>query len=50
MSYEIMASAGYVQIGLIWVAYAVAVALALVAASITTFTWQTHRDRSAIVR
>ncbi|KAI1328974.1 hypothetical protein F5Y16DRAFT_367754 [Xylariaceae sp. FL0255] len=42
-------SAGYVQISLIWVAYAVAVVLAFIAASVTTFTWQTPRDRSAIV-
>jgi len=41
--------AGYLQTSLIWVAYAVAVGLALVAASITTFTWQTPRERSAIV-
>ena len=41
--------AGYLQTSLIWVAYAVAVALALVAAVITTITWQTPRDRSAIV-
>ncbi|KAI5864801.1 LMBR1-like membrane protein-domain-containing protein [Durotheca rogersii] len=44
-----MAAAGYVQISLIWVAYAVAVALAFLAASITTFIWQTPRDRSAVV-
>ncbi|KAI1334245.1 hypothetical protein F5Y15DRAFT_402438 [Xylariaceae sp. FL0016] len=44
-----MAAAGYIQTSLIWVAYAVAVVLALVIASITTFTWQTPRDRSAIV-
>ncbi|KAI0521554.1 hypothetical protein F5B22DRAFT_595385 [Xylaria bambusicola] len=44
-----MAAAGYIQTSLIWVAYAVAVGLALIAAAITTFTWQTHRDRSAIV-
>ncbi|KAH9893015.1 hypothetical protein F4778DRAFT_304987 [Xylariomycetidae sp. FL2044] len=44
-----MASAGYVQVSLIWVAYAVAVVLALIAATITTFTWQTPRERSAIV-
>jgi LMBR1 domain-containing protein 1 len=44
-----MAAAGYVQTSLIWVTYAVAVALALIAAAITTFTWQTHRDRSALV-
>ena len=44
-----MAAAGYVQTSLIWVAYAVAVALALIAAILTTFTWQTARERSAIV-
>ncbi|ORY54555.1 uncharacterized protein BCR38DRAFT_357754 [Pseudomassariella vexata] len=44
-----MASAGYIQVSLIWVAYAIAVLLALVIAVITTFTWQTHRDRSAII-
>ncbi|KAI1408923.1 LMBR1-like membrane protein-domain-containing protein [Hypoxylon sp. FL1857] len=44
-----MAAQGYVQASLIWVAYAVAVVLAFIAASITTFTWQTPRDRSAIV-
>lgn len=44
-----MASAGYLQISLIWVAYGVAVALALVAAVITTLTWQAPRERSAIV-
>jgi len=41
--------AGYLQTSLIWVAYAVAVGLAFVAAIITSFTWQTSRDRSAIV-
>ncbi|KAI1103569.1 LMBR1-like membrane protein-domain-containing protein [Jackrogersella minutella] len=44
-----MAAQGYVQTSLIWVAYAVAVVLAFIAASVTTFTWQTPRDRSAIV-
>ncbi|KAF4975162.1 hypothetical protein FZEAL_8017 [Fusarium zealandicum] len=44
-----MARAGLVQTSLIWVAYAVAVALCLVAAVITTFTWQAPRERSAIV-
>ncbi|KAI2638597.1 hypothetical protein GGS21DRAFT_538294 [Xylaria nigripes] len=44
-----MASAGYIQTSLIWVAYAVAVALAFIAAAITTFTWQIQRDRSIIV-
>lgn len=44
-----MASAGFVHTSLIWAAYAVAVALCLLAAIITTFTWQTPRERSAIV-
>lgn len=44
-----MADAGLVQTSLIWVTYAVAAALCLVAAVITTFTWQTPRDRSAAV-
>ncbi|KAL7620390.1 hypothetical protein AAE478_009385 [Parahypoxylon ruwenzoriense] len=44
-----MATQGYVQTSLIWVAYAAAIILALVVASITTFTWQTPRDRSALV-
>ncbi|KAK8064939.1 lysosomal cobalamin transporter [Apiospora phragmitis] len=44
-----MASAGYVQVSLIWVAYAVAIGVALIAAALVTFTWQTHRERSAIV-
>lgn len=44
-----MASAGLVQTSLIWVAYAVAVVLALLVAIITVLTWQTPRDRSAVV-
>lgn len=40
---------GYVQATLIWIAYGVAVVLALAAAIITTFTWQTSRDRSPVV-
>lgn len=44
-----MAHAGLVQTSLIWVAYAVAVALCLIAALITTFTWQAPRERSAVV-
>lgn len=44
-----MADAGLVQTSLIWVAYAIVVVLCLAAATITTFTWQTPRDRSAIV-
>jgi len=41
--------AAIVQTTLIWVTYAVAAALSLIAASTTTFTWQTPRDRSPIV-
>lgn len=44
-----MADAGLIQASLIWVAYAVAVVLCLGAAIVTTFTWQTPRERSAIV-
>uniref|UniRef100_L2FL56 Probable lysosomal cobalamin transporter n=1 Tax=Colletotrichum fructicola (strain Nara gc5) TaxID=1213859 RepID=L2FL56_COLFN len=44
-----MANAGLLQTSLIWVAYAVAVGLCLLAAIITTFTWQAPRERSAIV-
>jgi len=44
-----MADAGLVQASLIWIAYAIAVGLCLIAAIITTFTWQTPRERSAIV-
>ena len=44
-----MADAGLIQTSLIWVAYAIAVALSLFASIVTTFTWQTPRERSAIV-
>lgn len=44
-----MADAGLVQTSLIWVAYAIAIGLCLVAAIVTTFTWQAPRERSAIV-
>lgn len=44
-----MASAGYLQVSLIWVTYAIAVGLALIASIITTLTWQAPRERSAIV-
>lgn len=44
-----MADAGLVQTSLIWVAYAIAIGLCLLAAIVTTFTWQTPRERSAIV-
>lgn len=44
-----MTDAGLVQASLIWLAYAVAVLLCLVAAIITAFTWQTPIDRSAMV-
>jgi LMBR1 domain-containing protein 1 len=43
------ASAGYVQIALIWVVYAVVIALLLIVASTFVFIYQTHRDRSAYV-
>ncbi|KZZ89724.1 LMBR1-like membrane protein [Moelleriella libera RCEF 2490] len=46
---DIMADAGLVQTSLIWITYAVAVGFCLLAAIITTFTWQTSRDRSAVV-
>ncbi|OTA06793.1 LMBR1 domain protein [Trichoderma parareesei] len=42
-------ASGYLQAGLIWLAYAVAVLLCLGAAIVTTFTWQTPIDRSAMV-
>ncbi|OHE93503.1 LMBR1 domain containing 1 [Colletotrichum orchidophilum] len=44
-----MANAGLLQTSLIWVAYAAAVVFCLLAAIITTFTWQTPRERSVIV-
>ncbi|RBQ86462.1 hypothetical protein VDGD_06136 [Verticillium dahliae] len=44
-----MASAGLLQTSLIWVTYAAVIALCLLIASITTFTWQAPRDRSALV-
>lgn len=44
-----MASAGYLQVSLIWVAYAVAVVIALIASIITILTWQAPRERSIIV-
>ncbi|KAI1627603.1 LMBR1-like membrane protein-domain-containing protein [Exophiala viscosa] len=43
------ASAGYVQITLIWVVYAVAVALLLSFACLFVYLYQTHRDRSIFV-
>ncbi|KAJ9610045.1 hypothetical protein H2200_006375 [Cladophialophora chaetospira] len=44
-----MASAGYVQITLIWVVYAIAVALLLSVACLFVYLYQTHRDRSIFV-
>ncbi|KAL7926292.1 hypothetical protein ACQKWADRAFT_282334 [Trichoderma austrokoningii] len=44
-----MADVGHVQASLIWLAYALAILLCLGAAIITTFTWQTPIDRSAMV-
>lgn len=43
------ASAGYVQIALIWVVYAIAIVLLLIVASTFVYIYQTHRDRSAYV-
>lgn len=44
-----MASAGYVQITLIWVVYAIAVVILLSVASLFVYLYQTHRERSAYV-
>jgi LMBR1 domain-containing protein 1 len=44
-----MASAGYVQITLIWVVYAIAVVLLLSVASLFVYLYQTHRERSIFV-
>ncbi|KAK3393662.1 putative lysosomal cobalamin transporter [Podospora didyma] len=44
-----MASAGLLQTSLIWVAYGIAVALILLVAIITTFTWQAPHERSFVV-
>ncbi|OAA62285.1 LMBR1-like membrane protein [Cordyceps fumosorosea ARSEF 2679] len=44
-----LADAGLIQTSLIWVTYAGAVALCLIAAAVTTLTWQTPRERSAVV-
>ena len=43
------ASQGYIQITLIWVVYAITVAILLSIASLFVFLYQTHRDRSAFV-
>lgn len=45
----VMASQGYVQVTLIWVVYAIAVAILLGIASLFVYLYQTHRDRSAYV-
>ena len=44
-----MASQGYVQITLIWVVYAIAIAILLSIASLFVYLYQTHKDRSAYV-
>ncbi|KIW17038.1 hypothetical protein PV08_04229 [Exophiala spinifera] len=44
-----MASAGYIQITLIWVVYAIAVAILLSIASLFVYLYQTHRERSVLV-
>lgn len=45
----IMATQGYIQITLIWVVYAVTVAILLGIASLFVYLYQTHRDRSKFV-
>lgn len=44
-----MASQGYIQVTLIWVVYAIAVALLLGIACLFVYLYQTHRDRSIYV-
>jgi LMBR1 domain-containing protein 1 len=44
-----MATAGYVQITLIWVVYAIAVAILLSVACLFVYLYQTHRERSIFV-
>lgn len=44
-----MASAGYVQITLIWVVYAIAVAILLSIACLFVYLYQAHRERSLLV-
>ncbi|EXJ90999.1 hypothetical protein A1O1_04106 [Capronia coronata CBS 617.96] len=48
-AFSTMASAGYIQITLIWVVYATAIVLLLSAASLFVYLYQTHRDRSIFV-
>lgn len=47
--FSTMASAGYIQITLIWVVYAIAVVILLSIASLFVYLYQTHRERSAFV-
>lgn len=44
-----MATQGHIQITLIWVVYAIAVAILLGIASLFVYLYQTHRDRSKLV-
>lgn len=46
---SMMASQGYIQITLIWVVYAIAVAILLGIAALFVYLYQTHRDRSKFV-
>jgi LMBR1 domain-containing protein 1 len=48
-AFSTMASAGYVQITLIWVVYAIALAILLSIACLFVYLYQTHRDRSIFV-
>ncbi|OAG35820.1 hypothetical protein AYO21_09977 [Fonsecaea monophora] len=47
--YSTMAAAGYIQITLIWVVYAIAVVILLSIACLFVYLYQTHRDRSMFV-
>jgi LMBR1 domain-containing protein 1 len=48
-TYSTMAAAGYIQITLIWVVYAIAIAILLSIACLFVYLYQTHRDRSIFV-
>jgi LMBR1 domain-containing protein 1 len=49
MSYQVAAAQGYIQTSLIWVTYAVAVALLFIIASIFVYIYQKPRDRAISV-
>lgn len=49
LDFSAMAQAGYIQITLIWVVYAIAVVILLSIASLFVYLYQTHRERSVFV-